>query len=239
MSRPAPRTVRYCGRIATGGVAEFKRLLRDNDTTLEIMSLGGALDAPLDMAETISMHGLGVVVIGPCFSACASFVFVAGRKRHVARGGVVGMHHTSTAVLAVVSAAREGRLDARDATIEQRATREAALYARLGVSTRLLSEPLSRIAPQCIRRDGRYQENGENNYAIVTEYGFWIPTREQWRDFGIVVTGYPPRDDREVMRAIASPTLLRATGEITFILGGAPLPVHPSQLLARIGLCTG
>ena len=237
VARVANDVFRYCGPITNEGVAEVRRLLSPGATTLEILSPGGSLDAPLDLAEIVLDRKLRVVVVGQCFSGCASFVFVAGRTRTIQVGGIVGLHNTSSSAFALVKAAKMGALDERDGPLGRRAAREEAIYSRRGISARLLFEAQARIAPVCLQKRTAFAANGENNYDIVSEKTLWVPTKQQWRDFGVEVSGAFPRDAGAAQELLARTMPRALTGSVSIVVDPLPMRDHPSRLLEGIKFC--
>lgn len=183
--------VLFCGRISPRAVELLRGTLRSTDRTLMIASFGGEVDAPLRMAELVRDRALRVMVVGPCLSGCASFVFVAGHRRTIARGGIVGLHNTSTSAL-YLARTTQGEIAPRDEPLRLRALREQELYRTLNVNLRLLTEPQARLETICVEVSGPDERTGETRYLIRTRYGVWVPTRAQWRAFGVYFDGAVP-----------------------------------------------
>jgi hypothetical protein len=59
---------------------------------LVIRSPGGSGSAGVDIAETLLEWRTDIIVWDFCYSACASYLFVAGRKKIVPEPGVIGFH---------------------------------------------------------------------------------------------------------------------------------------------------
>jgi hypothetical protein len=203
---------------------------------MQIMSLGGSLDAPIDLAEIVHDRALRVDVAGPCLSGCASFVFVAGLERRILPGGIVALHNTSTSALML---ARAGAADQnlRLGPLQRRAMRESSLYQRLRISNDLLIEPQVRLDTRCIESNGADPQTGEWRFKIYSQLGFWAPTRAQWRRFGVNMTGFMPASRRQAQRALYAnlPANMRAGASLAF--DNRPLSNAPAFYLSRIAMC--
>ena len=85
--------VRYTGPLTIKAVDEF---IRSNDdkpvTQLSISSLGGILDAGIKLGRWVRQKHADVRVNFFCASACANYVFAAGRHKIIAPDSVVMWH---------------------------------------------------------------------------------------------------------------------------------------------------
>jgi hypothetical protein len=227
----------FCGRMTEQSVAAFRETLRPTDHTLFITSFGGDLDAPLDMAELVRDRALHVIVVGPCLSGCASFVFIAARRRTVAAAGVLGLHNTNSSALLLARGINGGAVAARDRPLETRATREEYLYRSVNVSPALLLEPQVRLETLCVAEDRPDTRTGETRFLIHSRYGLWTPTRAQWNAFGVGYVGNTPTSTAQAQRLIdaSMPRDLRAGASVT--LNRLPLPAPPATYLSDVGSC--
>lgn len=122
------------GRIDAAGAARFIELSRDTDVRRLVITSGGGLVGPaLDMAEAVFDRGLDVEVSSLCLSSCANYVFPAGRRKRIARLGVVAWHGNMAHVLYRAAHGEAQWDDASMASARRLAGREAAFYARIGV----------------------------------------------------------------------------------------------------------
>lgn len=237
VARISPARIRFCGRITDNAVGLVEALLQEDDRVLEITSLGGELDAPIRFAEIILNRGLNVEIIGPCLSGCASYVFVAAANRRVRERGWLGLHNTNTSATFLARRASGRDLAADSAPLWLRAEREQSLYAARGVSMLLLLDPQARIGTECIIATGRNEQTGETEYQIASRAGFWVPTRGQWRSYGVSFEGYAPRSFREATR-IAQATLPQSAGEVLVIeYSSESLPQEAEVILSSIAWC--
>jgi hypothetical protein len=75
--------------VYRGGLSQARneRLFELYDTVkikpqlLKITSSGGDVNLGMDLGEWVFQHHLDVEIVGYCFSSCANYVFLAGRKK--------------------------------------------------------------------------------------------------------------------------------------------------------------
>lgn len=63
-------------------------------TTIDLRSDGGSLEAGMTMVESIKRFNLNTQVTAGCYSTCA-YVFLAGFKRTLKPGGILGFHRSN------------------------------------------------------------------------------------------------------------------------------------------------
>lgn len=238
IARVSPSRIRFCGRITAASVEALRASLEDGDHTLEITSLGGELDAPIDLGEVVAGRRLDVEVIGPCLSGCASYAFAAGTNRIVRRRGWLALHNTNTSAAFLVRRAKGGALETHDAPLRRRAEREQSLYSARGVSASLLLDPQARIGTECVAAGGRNDVTRETEYRIVSRVGFWAPTRAQWRSYGVSFEGYSPRSAREALRVARASLPEGAREAITIVHVAEPLPQAAEVMLSSVTWCS-
>lgn len=86
-------TLLISGPIAEKTAAEFKSvLLKSRVTKVQVSSVGGLVRPAIAIADEIRDRNIDVEVIGPCFSSCANYLFVAGKTKIISGRGVVGWH---------------------------------------------------------------------------------------------------------------------------------------------------
>jgi hypothetical protein len=200
----------------------FRNLLDESVQRLTIASRGGDTDAPLMLAELVRDAGLELQVDGPCFSGCASFVFVAAERRRVTSNALLGVHNTASSAAFFAVAAR-GQTGRHDAPLLARARRERELYRRAGVSQDLLMEPQARIGPICFSVGLRHPRTGETTYNITTRDTIWVPSAEQWRSFGVSFTGSTPQRAEDIESLIRT-QLPAMAGKLTTVVDASPVP---------------
>lgn len=92
IERVDAQTISFTGPIQEGDDARFEALLTPETRRLIISSGGGEVTAGMKMGKLIHQHGLDVEVRDVCGSACANYIFTAGRKKIVPKGSFVGFH---------------------------------------------------------------------------------------------------------------------------------------------------
>ena len=197
--RTAHDTVRYCGRLTDEGLTRLKVALTPGDSRLEIASAGGTLDAPIDFAFLIQRNGLAIDVIGPCFSGCASFAFVASSERRIGSNGIIGMHNTASSAAVLAATFNEGELNDNALPLFQRSQREHQLFQLAGVGIGLLYEPQNRIKTVCaeiVRLDIRTHESVVD---IASEFDLWLPDKQQLNAYGINFSGELPHSLKDAV----------------------------------------
>jgi hypothetical protein len=95
-------TEKINGEIRNDDIHALKRSLRNHAEIkeLHLNSSGGSVHAGTEMAKLVMKYRLDTYVEGECTSACVD-VFLAGNRRHVARGAKIGFHQRSWAADAV------------------------------------------------------------------------------------------------------------------------------------------
>jgi len=122
--------LRYCGRITQHGVALFNSMLRAGDERIVISSVGGELEHPLNLAFLVLEKNLDVEVVGPCFSGCAAFVFIAGNQRIISPTGVLGFHNTNSSVFEMSRKLLVINRELNISALKKRRRQEIELYKR-------------------------------------------------------------------------------------------------------------
>ena len=91
-------TVVFNGIIDDSSYNLFRRTVAASDAvikTVQIRSYGGEASLSIEMAEWIYSQGIDVVVEDYCFSACANYIFTAGRNKVIKDGSIIGWHGSS------------------------------------------------------------------------------------------------------------------------------------------------
>lgn len=114
-------------------------------TTIDLRSGGGSIDAGMVMAKSITQFKLNTQVTAGCHSACA-YVFLAGSKRTLKPGGILGFHRSSALSEGFRAIAQRGKRDWRADNIAT-----VALDQGIDAGVRIGQFMLSRgIAPEFI-----------------------------------------------------------------------------------------
>lgn len=236
LTQGAETALRYCGRITASGVDAFEAALRPDDRTLVITSYGGDLDAPLRMAEIVAARGMSVEVAGPCFSGCASFVFVAGARRIISPTGIIGFHNTASSAALLGLRANGDDAPAGFEPVLKRAGREWELYVAKGVNFDLLYEPQVRIETFCTAPRGTHPTSGERVIDIASALDFWLPSAGALREFGVSYDGKVAESEREAARRFHA-YMPETTPVPKFTSQSRKLPVAPEMLLYSVNAC--
>lgn len=187
---PDRSAIGLIGEINAGSVDSLMRSLSDVSApkTLYIDSQGGDVRAALRLANFVRDHDIRVVVVGRCFSACASYVFSGARRKDAMPGSLIGIHGKRSGyqdgekyiVLDTSPPEEQARIlskpDARRQFEELRRL-DRDFYARTGISTRHLDAYAAFDA-------GR----GWNKRAApprCRDVDLWILTRAQLESMGV------------------------------------------------------
>jgi hypothetical protein len=203
--------VRYCGRIDEAGVAATRNLLRRDDSRLVITSIGGSLAAPLELAKLVLDFRLDVEVSGPCFSGCASAVFIAGERRYIGSTGVLGFHNTQTSSFLLASRVFQADRGTNFELLQKRSAEELRLYAIKGVDLTLLVQPQSEIGTLCISKTETGTSVKETVFNLISDSDIWLPSRETLIARGVAILGSYPRSEGDARERLA-----RYFGPISF-----------------------
>jgi hypothetical protein len=162
-------------------IAAFDRGIR----TLVITSGGGTPEASLRVAESILRHRVDVVVRGICFSACASYVFVAGSNRRVEDGALLGFHHTSGSL---GEAMRVHHRSTETDIVLAWAEREKAIYRARGIDERLLYYPHYLLLPFCYQVREKQREN-QDGFIVYSDHQMFFPSTRTATAMGLRFAG--------------------------------------------------
>jgi hypothetical protein len=215
------KAVLYCGLLNTKGAHLLDDMGTAETTTLLIASGGGVLEAPLDIADIVVRNDLSVIAVGPCFSGCASAVFIAGNDRYTLANAQLGFHNTATSATEIAKATF-GQTSVFDfAPLQARSRREIALYDSMGIDRALLLDPQSAIVTVCITVNGKDAVSGETVLNIASQFDLWVPSNAQLAHYGL---------NYVELNEVASPTIrplerfrlvrtkpIRSTGSGNFI----------------------
>ena len=91
-------TVVFNGIIDEPNYTLFRRTVAASDAvikTVQIGSYGGEASLGIDMGKWIYSQGIDVVVEDYCFSACANYIFTAGRNKVIKDDSIICWHGSS------------------------------------------------------------------------------------------------------------------------------------------------
>jgi len=175
----AQTTVHFEGEITDESVARFSDLLASSEYQsaqwVEITSAGGDALAGMKMARLIRYRNLGVRVRGYCVSACAQYVFLAARNRHVLDGGVV-LFHDNLAMIWQLH--KNGGSKDGEATFAPLAVKESEFMSEIGAKSTLTKLSVTGLEPVCIYDDVRFQKNDPRRCGYASRYVAYAVPRE-------------------------------------------------------------
>ena len=147
------KTLTFLGPINNVSADAFEALDREynlKNTKLTIRSTGGDAAAGIKIGSIIHRRDMDVTVNQYCMSGCASYIFLAGKKKSLQPDAIVAFHGTPTAIRAVIS--KSPLAYAADLFSESE-NRERAYYREIGVSEVLLDVAQLALDPQCVATD--------------------------------------------------------------------------------------
>lgn len=127
--------VTYRGNFTSDSSARVQAVVGSHRVrTLRISSNGGDVESAIDTALWVHRNGINVIVDGPCLSACANYIFPAGREKHIVEKGIVGWHGNAEH-LRYLRAHGEGKAGlASLPAMERLVIKERAFYDEIGVN---------------------------------------------------------------------------------------------------------
>jgi hypothetical protein len=90
--RLSPDAIVVQGVIDDAAVKQFRKIVDSGVEKVHLRSPGGTVAAAIEIAREIRKRNIDVVVDGRCASACANYLFVAGRRKSVVGDGILLMH---------------------------------------------------------------------------------------------------------------------------------------------------
>ncbi|MCB0361891.1 MAG: hypothetical protein KDD35_04185, partial [Bdellovibrionales bacterium] len=80
------------GKIEIDEFQRFRKVYDCRVREVVLEHLGGSVVGSMDIADQILKDEVSVRVVGACLSSCANYLFLAGKKKTIAPGGLVGFH---------------------------------------------------------------------------------------------------------------------------------------------------
>lgn len=153
--------------IFPDGVLEAINIMRSNNINkILITSGGGDADASLDLAEEILKRGIDVYVNGPCYSACANYIFLAARKKYILDKSVVAWHGAPGYPKDDSSFSEEAK-----ARIRNTVSRHLAFFSKIGVDPDLPYK-----VPCDLKKDTEFMDADRDTNSMGNV--FWTYPRE-------------------------------------------------------------
>lgn len=131
---------------------------------LRITSAGGQAPDAVRIGELVRQRSLDVEVTAYCASACAQYVFVAGKRKIVGPGAFVAFHGTSASIAAELlhSPFANGV-----AVFAPEIAREEQFYHELSIDPALLVGAVTYLRPFCVFIIPVQPSNSVEHYAVV------------------------------------------------------------------------
>jgi len=163
VSTAGPDVVCFFGYIDDASAKKFLALPIRDGSMLVLRSIGGSVEAALDMADVIVAKHLVAVVDAKCLSSCANYLFIAAAAKIVLDGGVVGFHGGPVAdgpvTIKIIDASGKARAPTTEDTArlvaltykntQKLLIRQARLFQDIGVDPGVMyHSPLKRYAAQ-------------------------------------------------------------------------------------------
>ena len=224
-------TVALRGQNNASTVAQVRAAAERGVRRLIIQSSGGYREAGVELGEIVLQYEMDVAVDQYCFSACASFVFVAAKNRYVSPGGVVGFHKTSTAYERL---AQIHGLQGLGENVSERARRERALYEARGIDQKLLLDPFIATMPTCYQN--AVTRAGDERVEVRQRAAFWYPDLAYLRSAGISDRlEHWPQSEADLRQRLETLNL----GYALAYSYGEPVPVDAGdEILNNVTPCT-
>jgi hypothetical protein len=183
----------FAGRFVLGIEERIVSLLKDDKKVFVARSMGGSGIAAARVGLHLVDQQIDVAVFDVCFSACANWVFPAGRRKYVADGTVLAWH-----------GAPRGTLSARDKLLD--ATGMLAMthhlsdlfFVRVGVDQALATTP-DRMSPAYPAWQARAIQAGS---GLMPAWTWGLAELERFGVAGVV--RYPGPSEADKLRRIAA-----------------------------------
>jgi hypothetical protein len=165
------KTVKIVGRINSGFAERFAKLDLRKIELVILDSEGGQTSEALAIAEKIERYKLDILVDGVCFSSCANYLFVSGRKKSSTIGSLVGFHGGHSNI-----GSRKGESVESLVSRKNLLKHEQALYLRKNVSIDLIVYS-GLITHRVIDSSGSPKSS--------KYYTIWIPSKNELERLGV------------------------------------------------------
>jgi len=217
-TRISEEVIRLDGPIDAESYADFKRVA-DGGFNKVILRSGGGLELiALKIAERIAEKDVEIEIDGYCFSACANFLALAGRRLVVPCDSLIGWHgsHSLKTEDEVRDVHRthehpEELTETYLRWLDELRVREQNFYRRIDVCHELLADSVRVPAHAFPQQEPEVSftfdpVTGEFTVSRRSETaGVWIPTARVLEKYGIRTVGFCPKyDDPAHIEAVVS-----------------------------------
>lgn len=194
LSQSGP-TLEFQGSLVGEASTALRRALEgsaDGITTLVITSPGGQAPEAMVIGRLLYAKHIDVVVRGYCISACAQYIFAAGRRKIISPHSILGFHGSPTIMAEYLKASNQAAAQLFAPTEKQ----EAEFYEMLGMRPSLPMIVASKLIPICLAEDGTRPSDDVSHYGIAYAYTIFVPSAQQLQALGIEnVQGWWPSQD--------------------------------------------
>ncbi len=194
-TNPDTDTIYFNGQIDAASVARFEQVLRSPSAEgarwIEITSAGGDAPAGFAMGHLIHDRGLSVRVKGYCVSACAQYVFLAGKFKSVEPKSLVLFHNTLGMIERLHRAA--GEREGADAFVPV-AKQETQFLHEIGVDTDLTALAMGGLGPVCITVNKQFAASDLKRYGYGSRVVAFGVSKQMIEGLAGPVQGYWPTD---------------------------------------------
>lgn len=220
-------TIVFNGPINAESATRFEAALqRGVFHRLRITSAGGDALAGMSIGLAVRRRNFDVVADRICASACAQYVFVAGRGKFIARDTFVAFHSSPTA--AAVALARSPLRDSASLFSEGRA-REKAFYDELGIDARLPIVTATLLRPVCVSVRGGVQPQTVDDVGVGWASNAVVLSRHQLKALGVRNLNVDPAS-REILDGAMRATSFRSGFRVEVGEGALPLELMSARL---------
>jgi hypothetical protein len=185
------------GPIERDDFAKFEAKFDGRVRRLVVTSEGGVEFQALQIGEVLARQGVDVYVQGYCASACANFIFVAGRRRILIGDAIVGYHGSEVSALQDEVAFRkelekslppEG-VEWKVAWVQRLGARARNLYHRQGATSKILdlSACVVSHSGERVRKFQGDESTGGTSVTSRSKISLWVPSHAQFQAYGMTV----------------------------------------------------
>jgi hypothetical protein len=198
--RLSETTIRLSGLIEKGSLEKYRQVSKSGYTKLIVQSAGGFPLIALKIAQDIRQREVEVVVDSYCFSACANYLALAGKRLTVPCEALLGWHGSPTLESreelrkrAIANSYPEELIEKYWQWLSTFATDEQKFYDQIGVDNHLLRDSVS--VPSSIETKPKTtftfdEETGTPTVSVTSTAPLWIPTPDVLAQYGVVTTGF-------------------------------------------------
>jgi len=169
---------------------------------LRITSAGGQAPDGVRIGELVWYRSLDIEVISYCNSACAQYVFVAGKRKIVAPRAIVTFHGTPASIAAELA---HSPFKYGAALFSDEIAKEQDFYRRMGIDISLLVGAVTYLHPFCTFIIPSYPATSRNHYAVFMAPQGYVLDYASMKRLGIGgIEGFWPTSQASLDSAVRS-----------------------------------